>query len=80
MSDLFAGLGAPGPRTEARRVPGAPDLSAEGAKGRGIKFQIAHLKCPSCVRAGSPMPSFALQGAVNLQALATFLEASKGGK
>jgi menaquinol-cytochrome c reductase cytochrome b/c subunit len=59
---------------------GAPDLSAEGAKGRGIKFQIAHLKCPSCVRAGSPMPSFALQGAVNLQALATFLEASKGGK
>src|SRR5204863_1680176 len=35
---------------------GAPDLSEEGAKGRGIKFQIDHLKCPSCVHPGSPMP------------------------
>ena len=26
---------------------GAPNLSAEGAKGRGIDFQIRHLKCPS---------------------------------
>jgi menaquinol-cytochrome c reductase cytochrome b/c subunit len=59
---------------------GAPDLSAEGAKGRGIFFQIAHLKCPSCVTKGSPMPSFASQGTVNLTKLATFLEASKGPK
>ena len=57
---------------------GAPDLSAEGAKGRGIFFQIAHLKCPSCVNKGSPMPSFASQGNANLTKLATFLEASKG--
>jgi hypothetical protein len=59
---------------------GAPDLSAEGAKGRGIFFQIAHLKCPSCVKPGSPMPPFASQGIANLTKLATFLEASKGPK
>jgi len=59
---------------------GAPDLSDEGSKNKGIAFQIAHLKCPSCVNAGSPMPPFASQGARNLAALAAFLEASKGGK
>jgi hypothetical protein len=59
---------------------GAPDLSAEGSKGRGIFFQIAHLKCPSCVTKGSPMPPFASQGNANLTKLATFLEASKGPK
>jgi mono/diheme cytochrome c family protein len=59
---------------------GAPDLSAEGSKGKGIQFQISHLKCPSCVNSGSPMPSFASLGEDNLKKLATFLEASKGGK
>jgi menaquinol-cytochrome c reductase cytochrome b/c subunit len=59
---------------------GAPNLSAEGAKHRGIKFQVDHLTCPSCVKAGSPMPSFKNLGADNLNALAAFLEASKGGK
>ena len=59
---------------------GAPDLSAEGAKNKGIKFQIDHLKCPSCVNSGSPMPSFKDLGDANLRQLATFLEASKGAK
>jgi len=59
---------------------GAPDLSAEGAKGKGVQFQIDHLKCPSCVNSGSPMPSFASLGDENLRKLAIFLEASKGGK
>ncbi|MDX6507094.1 MAG: menaquinol-cytochrome c reductase cytochrome b/c subunit [Gaiellaceae bacterium] len=59
---------------------GAPDLSAEGAKGKGIQFQIDHLKCPSCVNPGSPMPPFAALGDDNLRKLATFLEASKGPK
>jgi menaquinol-cytochrome c reductase cytochrome b/c subunit len=59
---------------------GAPDLSAEGAKNKGIQFQIDHLKCPSCVNPGSPMPSFASLGEKNLHALAVFLEASKGPK
>jgi len=58
---------------------GAPDLSAEGAKGKGIQFQIDHLKCPSCVNPGSPMPSFQALGEDNLHKLAVFLEASKGG-
>ena len=59
---------------------GAPDLSAEGAKGRGIQFQIDHLKCPSCVNPGSPMPVFASLGEARLRLLAAFLEASKGPK
>jgi mono/diheme cytochrome c family protein len=58
---------------------GAPDLSAEGSKNKGIQFQISHLECPSCVNPGSPMPSFKDLGQDNLHKLATFLEASKGG-
>jgi len=58
---------------------GAPDLSDEGAKNKGIQFQIDHLKCPSCVNPGSPMPAFAALGEERLRQLATFLEASKGG-
>jgi menaquinol-cytochrome c reductase cytochrome b/c subunit len=57
---------------------GAPDLTDEGAKGKGIRFQIDHLKCPSCVNPGSPMPPFAALGEDNLHKLAVFLEASKG--
>jgi mono/diheme cytochrome c family protein len=60
--------------------PGAPDLSAEGAKRKGIQFQIDHLKCPSCVTPGSPMPSFAALTDEQLRQLAVFLEASKGPK
>ncbi len=57
---------------------GAPNLTDEGAKGKGIQFQINHLQCPACVNNGSPMPSFAGLGNDNLLALATFLESSKG--
>jgi menaquinol-cytochrome c reductase cytochrome b/c subunit len=57
---------------------GAPDLSAEGAKNKGIKFQVDHLECPSCVNPGSPMPSFKDLGQDNLHRLAVFLESSKG--
>lgn len=59
---------------------GAPELTAEGAKGRGVAWQIKHLECPSCVNAGSPMPPFKSLGADNLNKLANFLEASKGPK
>jgi len=62
------------------QYPGAPNLTDEGAKRKGIAFQIAHLKCPACVNSGSAMPSFAGLGAARLKSLATFLEASKGGK
>jgi mono/diheme cytochrome c family protein len=59
---------------------GAPELTAEGAKNKGLAFEIAHLKCPSCVNKGSPMPSFAALGEANLKKLAIFLDASKGKK
>jgi quinol---cytochrome c reductase cytochrome c subunit, bacillus type len=59
---------------------GAPDLTDEGTKGKGISFQIEHLKCPSCVNKGSPMPSYAVFPDSQLRELATFLEASKGEK
>lgn len=59
---------------------GAPDLTAEGAKGRGLEWQIKHLECPSCVVPGSPMPAYKSLGADNLKKIATFLEASKGPK
>jgi mono/diheme cytochrome c family protein len=59
---------------------GAPELTAEGAKKKGIDFQIRHLQNPAGVNPGSPMPSFQGLGLANLRKLATFLEASKGGK
>jgi mono/diheme cytochrome c family protein len=59
---------------------GAPDLTDEGSRGRGIRFQIDHLKCPSCETPGSQMPPFANLGEENLRKLAIFLEASKGPK
>jgi menaquinol-cytochrome c reductase cytochrome b/c subunit len=59
---------------------GAPNLTAEGAKQKGIDFQIRHLENPAGVNPGSPMPSFQGLGTANLRKLATFLEASKGGK
>jgi mono/diheme cytochrome c family protein len=57
---------------------GAPDLTAIGSRHLGIQFQINHLKCPSCVNPGSPMPKFASLGEKRLRQLAIFLEASKG--
>src|SRR3954466_13278133 len=49
---------------------GAPDLTAEGAKNKGIDFQVKHLQCPSCQNPGSPMPSFANLGNDRLAQLA----------
>jgi menaquinol-cytochrome c reductase cytochrome b/c subunit len=57
---------------------GAPDLTAIGSRNLGITFQINHLKCPSCVNPGSPMPKFESLGETRLRQLAIFLEASKG--
>jgi menaquinol-cytochrome c reductase cytochrome b/c subunit len=57
---------------------GAPDLTAIGTRNLGVDFQIRHLRCPSCVNPGSPMPKFASLGDKRLHDLALFLEASKG--
>jgi menaquinol-cytochrome c reductase cytochrome b/c subunit len=59
---------------------GAPDLTDIGTKNLGETFQIEHLKCPSCVVPGSPMPSYASFSEEQLRDLARFLEASKGEK
>jgi cytochrome c553 len=59
-------------------VLNAPDLTAIGRRHFGIRFQIAHLKCPACVISGSAMPPSRSLGAVKLHQLAVFLEASKG--
>ena len=57
---------------------GAPELTDEGSKGKGVQWQVDHLKCPSCVSPGSPMPAFANLGDDNLRKIAVFLETSKG--
>ena len=59
---------------------GAPDLTAIGSRNLGLDFQIRHLRCPSCVTPGSPMPKFESLGTARLRQLAIFLESSKGKK
>ncbi len=59
-------------------VLGAPDLTAIGTKKYGVRFQVAHLKCPSCVIKGSAMPPSTTLSRMQLHQLAVFLEASKG--
>jgi mono/diheme cytochrome c family protein len=56
----------------------APDLSAIGGRHLGIPLEIRHLRCPSCVVPGSPMPHFNTLGTQRLHELAVFLEDSKG--
>jgi len=67
---VYAGTGS--------RNLNAPSLTSIGRKHLGIQFEIAHLKCPSCVVKGSPMPPFGSLGKRRLHQVAVFLEASKG--
>jgi menaquinol-cytochrome c reductase cytochrome b/c subunit len=64
--------------TEGSSQLGAPELTEEGLRNRGIQWQIDHLKCPSCETPGSPMPAFATFPEETLRQVAIFLEASKG--
>jgi mono/diheme cytochrome c family protein len=57
---------------------GAPDLSEEGDKGRGVEFQIQHLRDPQSTTPGSQMPPFPDFTDEQYQQLAAFLEESKG--
>jgi mono/diheme cytochrome c family protein len=57
---------------------GAPDLTAIGAKKRGVDYQIRYLEDPAAVTEGSQMPRFAHLGDAKLRQLAVFLEASRG--
>lgn len=61
------------------RGPG-PDLTREGLRGRSAAELLRRLRCPSCVRKGSVMPSFAALGDANLRSVVTFLRASRGAK
>ena len=61
----IGGQGAPGP---------GPNLTNEGAKNRGLQWQIDHLKDPPSKTPGSSMPSFANFGDPGLTQIATFLE------
>jgi cytochrome c2 len=56
----------------------APSLTREGSRGRGLAWQVRHLRCPACVVPGSQMPNFGSLGSERLRQLAIFLEASKG--
>jgi mono/diheme cytochrome c family protein len=78
---LFAKSGCSGCHTylgSGSSKLGAPDLSAEGAMGKGVQAQVEFLKCPTCVHPGSAMPPFDALGNENLRKIAVFLEASKG--
>jgi hypothetical protein len=55
---------------------GAPDLTEEGLRNRGIEWQIGHLKDPPAFTPGSPMPPFPNFSDQEYQDLAVFLEAS----
>ena len=57
---------------------GAPDLTAEGLKGRGVVWQIGHLQVPGDLSAGSLMPSFATLRDEQLLQLPVFLDAAGG--
>ena len=56
---------------------GAPDLSAEGDRGRMLRYQIDHLKAPAELAPGSLMPSFATLTDDQLLRLSVFLESSR---
>jgi hypothetical protein len=59
-------------------ILGAPDLTAYGQRHLGAAYDIHFLRCPSCVKHNSPMPSFDTLGPRRLRRLAVFLEDSQG--
>jgi mono/diheme cytochrome c family protein len=58
---------------------GAPDLSAEGTKGKGVQGLQSYISDPSKF-GNTVMPKFAALGKPTLNQIATFLDASKGPK
>ena len=62
-----------------KAVPGARLFQSSGCLAcHRYAGSGTHLKCPSCVNPGSPMPPFASLGRARLHELAVFLEASRG--
>jgi len=58
---------------------GAPDLSAEGTKGKGVQGLQTYISDPSKF-GNTVMPKFASLGQTTLHQIAVFLDASKGPK
>ncbi|MFL5966988.1 MAG: hypothetical protein ACJ747_10595 [Gaiellaceae bacterium] len=58
---------------------GAPDLSAEGTKGKGVQGLQSYIADPSKF-GNNVMPKFASLGDTTLHQIAVFLDASKGPK
>jgi menaquinol-cytochrome c reductase cytochrome b/c subunit len=58
---------------------GAPDLSAEGSKGKGVQGLESYISDPSKF-GNTVMPKFASLGKPTLREIAIFLDASKGPK
>jgi menaquinol-cytochrome c reductase cytochrome b/c subunit len=58
---------------------GAPDLSAEGTKGKGVQGLQSYIADPSKF-GNNVMPKFASLGPKTLHAIGVFLDASKGPK
>jgi hypothetical protein len=56
---------------------GAPDLTHQALRRRGTGWQVNHLRCPTCLVAGSKMPSFDRLDPRELRVLALFLESSR---
>jgi mono/diheme cytochrome c family protein len=56
----------------------APDLTRVGLEKATVAAHLKRLRCPTCVRAGSVMPSYAALGNANLRRIAEFLRASRG--
>ena len=58
---------------------GAPDLTDIGNAGRSNEYWMRWIHNPQEIKPGTQMPPFPLLSDEQLSALATFLNASKGG-
>ncbi|HEX2504895.1 MAG TPA: c-type cytochrome [Gaiellaceae bacterium] len=67
---VYAGYGAP--------ALGAPELTDIGTVGRGEEYWVDWIKNPQAIKPGTQMPAFPNLTQEELEALAAFLEASKG--
>ena len=65
----YAGSGVRGP---------GPDLTRQALRNRSTAELLRRLRCPTCVRKGSVMPSFSELGEANLRSVVQFLRSSHG--
>jgi mono/diheme cytochrome c family protein len=81
-ADLFSQVGCMNCHTyagEGASNLGAPDLTDIGNAGRSNEYWMRWIHNPQDIKPGTQMPPFPLLSDEQLSALATFLNASKGG-